>query len=372
MKIEQIIHPNDATYPLSKKEYLSNYTVYHGTRSVYSTKIEKKGWMIGDMPYIQKDIDVLRDIYKSLYYFDDHYVVLQSYAKKERLPSFTKRYWTAMNYARNKGGETVNHIIRSIQSLYELLSNEKLMKRHLNSLIRRGDKLEEIKNFKNAQHLKEIRNTITDIKERYIKFYQDGYPVIYILDGIEEFFEGWIDDSEEMIKKFGPFTYFGYSLKELELTALKSIPAEMIKKKIIFPNGVQRFEDSAMLPFKWTLDKYLKWYNENVKLKSLIFSRAVDEDEIDNISNEMIGKILINNQIIPNVQEFEDKNFDIKIWRKEINRRDIRIHYMLKDELEGKEIQCSIDISALFVEIDYEMNFIIFHINREYPRSSII
>jgi len=382
MNVITIIHPNDFSYPLSKEIYNDKSIIYHGTSYNYDESIETKCWIISEIPYVQKEVTYVLDLYESINYFSLGYKDLASYARSERLPSFTKRYWAARNYSRNPAGETIIALYQATKSFLEFIADDQNFKRHAEKLKKSsyaGDpNLQKyLDNLKNVQSLRSQKEELLKIIQKYDSLVKNHFPVVYVVSSALEYFDSWFSPNglypENSIQQ--------YFHRQNELRAKKSISPENIIARINFPNGVQNFGITSQisLPLPWAWDNFIDYYNKYIKEKCIIYSRdwyreLNDERSLD-LTLEEIGRLLIDEQIIPNYNKCEEDDFNHKLPRNFVYRRDLTFYYRLKNinykdkeiEIEQLEDVYKIDVTVAVQRLDYYYKLYVFAIDREYP-----
>lgn len=217
----KIVHvsADDLKFPLEKEVWENPNIWYHGTSSAYSKKIESKGWVAGDLPYLIDDVRRIIEIYDSIrvrstfqdfpQFFDS---ILYSYTLEGVSESFDKRaisltrdYWRARNYAMNPGGETINALLSACEYFSRLVKDKNASQAHLKRLQRGIDDFDERYDKGIVQRVKFLQNQLSQMKEcqknflrrsyvntceselekmriRYEHNLSNSYPVIYVLN----------------------------------------------------------------------------------------------------------------------------------------------------------------------------------------------
>lgn len=201
--IETIDGPGELLFPFGKPIFDDLEIFYHGTRSSFTNKIEKAGWIPNDLPYRMSDVSRLCEIFDSLYFYGSlgHYYIptLQKFSLGDRSKyavlkpiSFSGSYWLARNYADTRGGETINAIIGAADDFETLLLNPDSLKEHQEHLAKRLSSLKElpghpqtstlvesIKNLENGAYLEKCLEEIASIRKYYLESTNEDYPVVY-------------------------------------------------------------------------------------------------------------------------------------------------------------------------------------------------
>jgi hypothetical protein len=117
--------PLDPLYPFDEKLYANEQVVYHGTWSTYCASIESVRMGKGRLAYKQVDIDTLCKIGRRFGFFgkqsEGGLSVLMPCAEGvpegKRAIYLSRNYWSARNYAHNRGGEAIRHAAIAIAHL---------------------------------------------------------------------------------------------------------------------------------------------------------------------------------------------------------------------------------------------------------------
>lgn len=251
-KIITIKDPEDFICPLDKKTHENPNIVYHGTSSLFIDKIEKDGWSNDtDKPYDIKDIKLIHRIFDSIMYMGEinhGYVNIASYTLKnydsktqKKFGFFSQKYTIAGNYARNKGGETIHNTILAVEDFLFFVKKPELQIKNKEKLKIKLTKyppavsyhkkiLEALNLLDNKKYLNDMAEKLQKIKNKYEKLVKNHYPVVYALKIKPNWFKNWANP-DKMINS-----------GEVNLVAIKSIKPENIIARIVFPNGVERFD----------------------------------------------------------------------------------------------------------------------------------
>jgi hypothetical protein len=119
MKILSIDDPNDLYYPLDKETYNDPAVYYHGTSKQFSNSIEENGFHLKKM-YDQTDVSNLYNAFSTPYFktmnFDEMDFQKEdlTYARGGASDSisFSGDYWYARSYSKNRGGESIEKIVK--------------------------------------------------------------------------------------------------------------------------------------------------------------------------------------------------------------------------------------------------------------------
>ena len=137
MKTASISNPNDVCYPFSKEWYDDPYILYHGTSHVYSESIEKNGWNVNEQPYEIDDFQNICKLFEDIGWDgtpkNSGHSVLRSFTVggnddyvDVKPASFSQNYWTARNYSRNIGGESIHYLFLAIEDILNISENKQL------------------------------------------------------------------------------------------------------------------------------------------------------------------------------------------------------------------------------------------------------
>ena len=143
-KFESVIieSPRDVVYPFDKEVFEDIGIFYHGTSSIYSERIEERGFTTDDIPYSIEDVLRVCESYDSVrfagFISGGGYGVLKAFTlgalashESQVMPvSFALGYWSARRYARNAGGETIAHIIKAGYEFEELVGDPSKRQAH--------------------------------------------------------------------------------------------------------------------------------------------------------------------------------------------------------------------------------------------------
>lgn len=389
MQVYNILEPNNFTYPLLKEIYNDKNIVYHGTSSVFCNKIEKYGWKSYGYPYSIEDLKTIDSCFNDILYTSVGREVIRPYILEEnkRLPSFTQNYWTARNYARNRGGETIHYIIQAIDEFVEFINDEKKIYEHNKELRKKGlrynlllDKA--FMNLANKTFLEDWAQKISEIKKKYENLIRDHFPVVYAIRINPKDFPQWSEPTYFDGKEDQTYNVL---MEMNELRPKVPINYDAIIAKINFPNGVQYWSQfhAQPLPLSWGIKTFISWYNKNMRNRYRIYYKEIKDYQIEkyqDLSAEYIGRCLIKEQIIPNFAKYEEKRFDVKFPKgsSDNTRRDITFHYILREPVLDKENKIigwkelkkinKIDVISLIIKDRYGcFGHSIFQTNRDYP-----
>ncbi|MHA1150199.1 MAG: hypothetical protein ACTSR8_18360 [Promethearchaeota archaeon] len=381
MRTINVLHPNDFTYPLSKELFEDSKIIYHGTSNCFCENIENKGWIPHDIPYDIKDLKFIYEHFYSLRYETRGSAAIFQYIKEEnkRLPSFTKIYWAARNYSRNRGGEIINNIITVINEFEAFVRNKANQQAHKEFLkstsnLFYGSIGSCLELLENEEYLDSTLEKMLKIKSKYEKaIFIHSYPVVYVLEVKPETFPKWTnikfweEENNQILYK---------TQQGLDLRPNDAIQSKQIIIRINFPNGVQKWDPSKNipLPLSWEKESFLKWYNKRMKRWTLIYSERIedyDEEFYNNLDLDYIGKKLIEAQIIPNIKSAILSNFEITFPNFSVlekTRKDVNFKYNLKNELLGdSEKELKIDVISYISKQRGAYFHEILHYNRAYP-----
>jgi len=285
MRKIDINNPWDITFPLERKIYDDSTIVYHGTSSIFVSKIEDEGWVINKQSYSIDDIKFVCKVYESIGYSNSFgYAVIRSctlginnYKVRKKSGSFTQNYWYARNYAINPGGETIKNLIATIDDFIRLIDNHDLLLEHAQKLEQELSKLPPnidyrntlkscLRKIRNDIYLKDVSSKLRALKVKYENIIKDRYPVVYAVKVEPQWFENWMEPI-----KIGDYM----EIKAIDLHAKVSILPENIVVRINFPNGAVRFQPYANqpMPVRWDIDNFKKWlleHKEEPELKEFV------------------------------------------------------------------------------------------------------
>lgn len=179
MRIIDVLEPNNFTYPLSKDIYDDKFIAYHGTSNSYTHSFEIEGWNLQEQPYDPKDFKLLMKIFDEIGFSTYSSEMSKHIALQEqlKLPSFTQIYWTARNYARNRGGEAVHHFILAAYDFLNLFNNTKLLSIHKQKLKNNfAENREMLRNLENKRLIETRKKSIILLKEKYEKLTENHFP----------------------------------------------------------------------------------------------------------------------------------------------------------------------------------------------------
>ena len=129
------------SYPFDKEIHEDVLTVYHGTWSSYCIDIEKNGFQIGHLPFEWQDIKEIIDIHEAVWFKSMDYSVIKGWApgnsidrKENRAIFLSQGFWSARNYSRFRGGETIDSAIITIEQFIEFSLNSEAKRQKLGFL----------------------------------------------------------------------------------------------------------------------------------------------------------------------------------------------------------------------------------------------
>nr|MDW7641610.1 hypothetical protein [Nitrosarchaeum sp.] len=145
LKLVTIDNPRNVLYPFSKDWYDNPLIVYHGTSSVYAESIEKNGWQMNGQTYDMKDFQKICEFFEDIDWYgtpkNSAYPVLRSFSLggkddyvNAKPVSFSQIYWTARNYSRHVGGESIQHLFLAIEDILNICENKQLQDEHRKSI----------------------------------------------------------------------------------------------------------------------------------------------------------------------------------------------------------------------------------------------
>lgn len=306
MEVIEVLKPSDIIYPLKREIFEDLNVAYHGTSSNYSEKIEKLGWKLNNAIYDMLDIKFVREKFDSLCYENSQgYVALRSWTLgdqneniKRKRPSFASNYWTARNYARNNGGETLRFLFIAFNDFNNFINEKELVDNHWKKIKSELEKVNDIelkynqnlqinskrnenfegyvrynkkryslalKNIVNKDYIKEIHDKFQIIKKKYNRYVETHCGVVYALRIEPDWFDNWIEPYHATCEIDG--IQYSRTIKNVDLFAIKPIPPENIIAKIIFPNGVdyREFDSFQPLPLPWMIELFQKYISKKNK-----------------------------------------------------------------------------------------------------------
>jgi hypothetical protein len=240
-------HPLDPFYPFQRELYDDDHVVYHGTWSTYAPLIKAHGMGRECLAYDQEDIDALCELGWRLGCAGDAknggVDVLQACAygfKKGQRPIYlTRNYWCARGFARNRGGETVQHAIVAINGLEQLLADRNLRQSHVAQLREqlrdlRGEArevvLEQLNSIRDTRLLAEMSQQLAGIAGRIRSLAAHGHPVVYAIKADPRWYQ-WQYDS--------------HRVGTMEVAR---VPARRIRARADFVNGVEQLSEDTLMP----------------------------------------------------------------------------------------------------------------------------
>jgi hypothetical protein len=246
---------NDVLYPFKKEWYDNQQIFYHGTSSVHCESIERNGWSLNGQPYDMKDIKKICKIFEDIGWDgtpkNSGYSVLRAYSLgggdhylKKKPISFSQNYWTARNYSRNIGGETIHYLLLAIEDILYFVNNVDIQKQYKDGIVKKLKKYKDMQRICSnpealdfeidyyTKFLKNISNVFLEnakvsclnILKKYENFKKIHYPVVYLIRAKTE----WFEDYSPIL-----------DLKTLEIRSKTNIPPESIIARIDFPKGVE-------------------------------------------------------------------------------------------------------------------------------------
>ena len=255
-----ITSATDPSYPFGKDIFETKDVFYHGTSNIYRDRIEAKGFTVNKLRCDVEDIQQILRVYESIGYHGSDgggYPILKPFFIQawsstgyKYVPiSFTSSYWSARRYSRNRGGETVVHIIKAAQQFERLVNTPEIAsdhKKYLQSMLHhpvcqpglyseRPKYLEYLTKLEDEIQLSNGLDQLLEIRGRYEQQTRDAYPVVYAIQLSPAWIEqigqfGWRDIPNE--EKYEDFD-FGFELRSVEC-----IPPSSILARADFPNGV--------------------------------------------------------------------------------------------------------------------------------------
>ena len=258
MKTITIDNPNDDSYPFSKDWYGDHCIVYHGTSSVYSESIEKKGWQINGQTYDKEDFQKICKFFEDISWDGETggKSTLKAYALEgedehifAKPVSFSQEYRTARRYSENAGGESINGLFLGIKDIFNFVKDERLQDEHkkyleseLNELLNMQQKSKNpeelnfsinywqkcLDNF-SIDYLQNGKNISKDIFKKYEYIQKKHFPVIYVVKVEPKWFK---DEYSYCFEE-------DFNDKELEIITKTNIPHTSIIARVNFPNGVK-------------------------------------------------------------------------------------------------------------------------------------
>lgn len=272
MKTIFISNPNDVCYPFSKEWYDDPYILYHGTSNIHSESIEKNGWNVNEQPYEIKDFQKICKLFEDIGWDgtskNSGHSVLRSYTVgggddyvNEKFASFSQDYWTARNFSRYVGGESIHYLFLAIEDILNISENNQLQDEHRDFLTTELNELLELqKQSKNPETLNygvnhyqsfldnfsssffnDVKTIATEILRKYDILKKKHFPIVYVLKVNPKWFENY---EVEFDDQFG---------KNTEIRSQMNIPASSVIARIDFPNGVEflRTSSNGSQPVLW-------------------------------------------------------------------------------------------------------------------------
>lgn len=282
MKLRNIVveSPEDVLYPCGRDLFEDPYVVYHGTSRVYTTTIERDGWLPNSVPYVMADVELICHIYESIAFNGTSaggYAVLRGFSLGNdrnyclyKPASFSESYWRARNYATRRAGETVDSIILALDDLHVLLRDPARREQHKNALCDKYDERKKSLNHALTEHLSAIERMnkpdylnrclqdVTSIRDKYFNLAEGHSPVVYCVRA-----------QLDLLETLNGTKWEGTDLADVldrnrfeQMTELRpkqgtQVPPECIIARIDFPTGACRWLPSAgrILPLPWLVTK---------------------------------------------------------------------------------------------------------------------
>lgn len=288
----RIDDPNCIVYPLEKEMYDDPKIVYHGTSSVFVEKIEKRGWVANDTPYDMNDVKTVCNAYESIGYTESSgYSVLRPYTlgvidqyPGRKYASFDQSFWRARNYARNRGGETIDSIITAVEDFKDLVLNENTCLAYKQELLRKLSSIppkiayylkheeelqkryssdpavlnyrqlqEWLKRANDDKYLEGLLNGLPPIHGKYSKMVKTHYPVVYAVRVERTWFDNWAGADSKLEARDHRV--------DQSLLSNCAIPANRIEARIEYINGIREYRTFSghPLPLPWEIDVFREW-----------------------------------------------------------------------------------------------------------------
>jgi hypothetical protein len=280
-KFESVIieSPRDVVYPFDKEVFEDIGIFYHGTSSIYSERIEERGFTTDDIPYSIEDVLRVCESYDSVRFAGfsgGGYVVLKSFTlgalashKSHLMPvSFAQGYWLARRYARNAGGETIAHIIKAGYEFEELVgdpSKRQAHREHLSNQLAhpalapgpysnlRDEYLTCLERLSDEAHLRNKLKEVLEIRNKYLEITKDAYPVVYAAKLTPEWLES---EGQYSWKPLPPDLRYRDGSGEVRIRSGTTVPASSIVRRADFVNGAERWQSNGnvIVPLPWLLE----------------------------------------------------------------------------------------------------------------------
>lgn len=276
MEAYMIESGNNLIFPFSKEIYYGPYTVYHGTSSCYSDSIESRGWAIGEVLYDMEDVRLICKILKDIELITPGSIPLFSISLSgkndwngQRTSSFASDYWTARNYSRNIGGETITHMVLSCEQYIEFLSNQTAIRDQVIKLrynidiapdsVYRERYSQALNRLLSSSLLEENKTYVMKILTKYKNFTIDSCPIVYAVKSDPLWFKEWVEGIRTR-------DYSDYVRISIDLAAITAVPAESLVAKVVYTGGIKywRFHTGAPPPIPWNLSSFHTHYSEQL------------------------------------------------------------------------------------------------------------
>jgi len=269
---------SDVLYPFSKEWYDDPFILYHGTSSIYSESIEHDGWNMNEQPYDIADFQKICNFFEDIGWDgtpkNSGYSVLRSFSLggddnyvDSKPVSFSQIYWTARNYSRNIGGESIHYFFLAIEDILNMCESKQLQDEHrkfledelkefldmqkktsnpefLNNGINRYENF--LENF-STDFLNNSKNITIKLQEKYEHFKKIHFPVVYVVKVEPDWFEN--NDEFDILDD-----------KSLELRAKTNISSSSLIARIDFPNGIDHMTvySNGSQPVSWEREEWNK------------------------------------------------------------------------------------------------------------------
>ena len=225
MKIIDVEEPEDLIFPLDRETWENPDIFYHGSSRIYSSQIEKNGFVMGWRPFDINEISNFVENYRKIDDFLDidpndpvfwnAYGTCETYAHtSSETISFSRNYWQAAHFGNKNGGETVEAIIDFLQFLSRMYENKTKVFHPISE--------------EDGKLFDKLNSIANEILTKYQGVITEHKPCVYVVELDDE--QDHYRDEQEIEKSNN-----GYRIKNFHVT--RSIPKESIIARIDFPNG---------------------------------------------------------------------------------------------------------------------------------------
>ena len=245
----EITDPRSIAYPFSKELYDDPLVVYHGTSSAYAPSIERDGLRTGAAPFDRAAFKTIVEAYQRIGLIHLSATLLGACAldsKRDeatgRAIYFSQRFWHALEYAGDIGGESVKNALKAATNFREFSTDPELRRRlleqHQEQVRLAGESgrpeyahqpLSQAEHLRDDKFMQELTGRIGIIEDKLRKSIEGSYPVVYAVRVEREWFDDWED----------PVMEGGFCFSETNMDCQRNVPTGCLIARASYINGLE-------------------------------------------------------------------------------------------------------------------------------------